>query len=54
MSRDQHALVGNPLASGGMELAVSKRVGFVSCCKRDCSAGCAVSVVSSKGLGFRV
>ena len=30
MSRDQNPLVGNPSASGGKELAVSKRVGFVS------------------------
>ena len=30
LSRDQNPLVGNPLPSGGKELAVSKRVGFIS------------------------
>ena len=43
MSRDQNPLVGNPLASGGKELAVSKRVGFVSYRKQNHSACCAVS-----------
>ena len=43
MSRNQNRLVGNPLASGGKELAVNKRVGFVSYRKQNRSACCAVS-----------
>ena len=42
MSRDQNPLVGNPLASGNKDLAVSKRVGFVSYRKQNRSACCAV------------
>ena len=43
LSRDQNPLVGNPLASGNKDLAVSKRVGFVSYRKQNRSACCAVS-----------
>ena len=43
MSRDQNPLTGNPLASGGKEVAVSKPVSFVSYHKQNRSAGCAVS-----------
>ena len=43
MSRDQNHLVRNPLASGNKDLAVSKRVGFVSYRKQNRSACCAVS-----------
>ena len=43
LSRDQNPLVGNPLASGNKDLAVSKRVGFVSFRKQNRSACCAVS-----------
>ena len=43
VSRDQNLLVGNPLASGNEDLAVSKRVGFVSYRKQNCSACYAVS-----------
>ena len=43
VSRDQNPLVGNPLASGNKDLAVSKRVGFVSYRKQNRSACCAVS-----------
>ena len=39
----ENPVVGNPLASGGKELAVSKRVGFVSYRKQNRSARCAVS-----------
>ena len=41
MSRDQNPLV--PLASGGKELGVSKRLGFVSYRKQNRSSCCAVS-----------
>ena len=43
MSRDQNPLVVNPLARGNKDLAVSKRVGFVSYRKQNRSACCAVS-----------
>ena len=51
LSRDQNSLVGNPLAHGGKEFAVSKSVGFVSYHKQNRSACCAASAVSSN-LGF--
>ena len=51
LSRDQNPLLGNPLPSGSKELAGSKRVGFVSYCKQNRSACCAVIAVSST-LGF--
>ena len=43
LSRDQNPLVGNPLASGNKDFAVSKRVGCVSYRKQNRSACCAVS-----------
>ena len=38
VSRDQNPLVGNPLAIGGKEVAVSKRVAFVSYRKQNRAA----------------